>query len=92
MGALARRDFTFHYIQQYGGFSGFAPYASLSRCADAAGSAGNVDRGRIRAYLGSQVGEGMAGPYAFAPSRHRGMERASLGVYTVDNGAWTRIS
>ncbi|MEV0154824.1 ABC transporter substrate-binding protein [Micromonospora sp. NPDC050686] len=93
-GALARRDFTFRYIQLYGGFSGFAPYASdaLTLITDAARTSGTVDHGRIKAYLRTQVSEGMAGAYAFSPSRHSGMERDSLGIYQVNQGAWTRIS
>ncbi|MBY8871511.1 ABC transporter substrate-binding protein [Micromonospora sp. PLK6-60] len=93
-GALARRDFTFRYIQLYGGFNGFAPYASdaLTLITDAARTSGTVDHGRIKAYLRTQVSEGMAGAYAFSPNRHSGMERDSLGVYQVSQGAWTRIS
>ncbi|SCE75259.1 ABC transporter substrate-binding protein [Micromonospora mirobrigensis] len=92
--ALARRDFAFRYIQLYGGFSGFAPYASdaLTLVTDAARASGTVDRGRIRAFLRTQVSEGMAGAYAFSPSRHSGLERDSLGVYQVSRGAWTRVS
>ncbi|MFD2766893.1 ABC transporter substrate-binding protein [Micromonospora eburnea] len=91
---LARRDFTYSYIQRHGTFSGFAPYASdaLQLLAGAARSAGSVDRGRLRAYLQTQVTEGIAGGYAFAPIRHGGMERDSLGVYVVSQAAWTRYS
>jgi branched-chain amino acid transport system substrate-binding protein len=35
------------------------------------------------------VTEGIAGGYAFAPIRHGGMERDSLGVYVVTQGTWT---
>ncbi|WDZ86781.1 ABC transporter substrate-binding protein [Micromonospora cathayae] len=92
--ALARRDFVFRYIQRHGGFSGFAPYAAdaLRLVVDAARFAGSVDRGRLRAYLQSQVTEGIAGSYAFTPIRHGGMERDSLGEYTVNRGSWVRIS
>ncbi|WP_231933338.1 ABC transporter substrate-binding protein [Micromonospora coxensis] len=92
--ALARRDFVFRYIQQHGGFSGFAPYASdgLHLIADAARLSTSVDRGRIRAFLQTLVTDGMVGPYAFTPIRHSGLERDSLGVYTVSRGSWVRIS
>ncbi|SCF43678.1 branched-chain amino acid transport system substrate-binding protein [Micromonospora purpureochromogenes] len=92
--ALARRELVFRYIHEYGGFSGFAPYASdaLQLIADAARLAGSVDRGRLRAYLQTQVTEGMAGWYAFAPIRHGGMDRDSLGVYQLTQGSWTRVS
>ncbi|MEH1054814.1 ABC transporter substrate-binding protein [Micromonospora sp. CPCC 206171] len=92
--ALARREFVFRYIHEYGGFSGFAPYASdaLQLIADAARLASSVDRGRLRAYLQTQVTEGMAGWYAFAPIRHGGMERDSLGVYQLTQGSWARVS
>lgn len=45
--------------------------------------------GRLRAYLQTEVTEGIAGGYAFAPIRHGGMERDSLGVYVVTQGTWT---
>ncbi|MFF3866828.1 ABC transporter substrate-binding protein [Micromonospora sp. NPDC001898] len=92
--ALARRDFVYRYIQRHGGFSGFAPYASdaLQLIANAARSAASVDRGRLRAYLQNQVTEGIAGAYAFAPIRHGGMDRNSLGIYRVDHGGWVRVS
>ncbi|MCI4064208.1 ABC transporter substrate-binding protein [Micromonospora sp. R77] len=90
--ALARRDFIFRYAQRHGGFSGFAPYASdgVQLLVTAARLASSVDRGRLRAYLQTQVTEGIAGGYAFAPIRHGGMERDSLGVYRVEQGAWVR--
>ncbi|SCG41482.1 ABC transporter substrate-binding protein [Micromonospora halophytica] len=92
--ALARRDFVFRYIQQHGGFSGFAPYASdaLRLIADAARLSTSIDRGRIRAFLQTLVTDGLVGPYAFTPIRHSGFERDSLGVYTVSGGSWVRIS
>ncbi|MGC4804470.1 ABC transporter substrate-binding protein [Micromonospora sp. DT233] len=94
MAALARRDFVYRYIQRHGGFSGFAPYASdaLQLIANAARQASSVDRGRLRAYLQTQVIEGIAGAYSFAPIRHGGMDRNSLGVYRVDHGGWVRVS
>ncbi|WP_233601079.1 MULTISPECIES: ABC transporter substrate-binding protein [Micromonospora] len=87
---MARRDFTFRYLQRHGTFSGFAPYASdaLQLLASAARSASSVDRGRLRAYLQTQVTEGIAGAYAFAPIRHGGMAPDSLGVYVVSRGSW----
>ncbi|WP_320065798.1 ABC transporter substrate-binding protein [Micromonospora sp. RTGN7] len=92
--ALARRDFVYRYIQRHGGFSGFAPYASdaLQLLANAARRAASVDRGRLRAYLQTQIIEGIAGAYSFAPIRHGGMDRNSLGIYRVDHGGWVRVS
>ncbi|GLY25246.1 ABC transporter substrate-binding protein [Micromonospora sp. NBRC 101691] len=92
--ALARRDFVFRYIQRHGGFSGFAPYAAdaLRLVGEAARAAGSVDRGRLNARLQNQVTEGIAGSYVFTPIRHGGMERDSLGEYTVNRGSWVRIS
>ncbi|MDH6464262.1 hypothetical protein M2302_004459 [Micromonospora sp. A200] len=88
------RELVFRYIHAYGGFSGFAPYASddLQLVANAARLASSVDRGRRRAYLQTQVTEGMAGWYAVAPIRHGGMERDSLGVYQLTRGSWARVS
>jgi branched-chain amino acid transport system substrate-binding protein len=92
--ALARRDFIYRYAQRHGAFAGFAPYASdgLHLLASAARLASSVDRGRLRAYLQTEVTEGIAGGYAFAPIRHGGMEPDSLGVYVVSQGAWVPYS
>jgi branched-chain amino acid transport system substrate-binding protein len=92
--ALDRRDFVFRYVQRHGSFSGFAPYGAdaLRLIANSARFANSVDRGRLRAYLESQSVEGLVGSYAFTPIRHGGMEADSLGVFTVSQGAWSRIS
>ena len=94
LAALARRDFVSRYRQRYGNYSPFAPYAfdALSLIADAARHAVSVDRGRLRAYLQSQVTEGIAGGYSFTPIRHGGMDRDSLGVFSVSRGDWVRVS
>jgi branched-chain amino acid transport system substrate-binding protein len=91
---LARRDFIYRYLHQHGSFSGFAPYGAdaIRLIADAARRGKSVDRGRIRAYLATQVTEGIAGAYSFSPIRHGGMEPDSLGVFTVASGAWSRVS
>ncbi|MGI5145653.1 ABC transporter substrate-binding protein [Plantactinospora sp. CA-294935] len=91
---LDRRDFVYRYIHLHGSFSGFAPYASdsLRLIVNAARLGKSVDRGRLRAYLGNQITEGIAGAYSFAPIRHGGMEPDSLGVFTVVSGAWSRVS
>ncbi|GAB3334919.1 hypothetical protein GCM10027452_08540 [Micromonospora halotolerans] len=87
---LERRDFNYRYTQRYGTSNTFAPYASdaLQLLAASARMATSLDRGRIRAFLQSQVAEGIAGGYAFTPTRHGGMESDSLAVYVVTQGAW----
>ncbi|MFE9688903.1 ABC transporter substrate-binding protein [Micromonospora sp. NPDC005806] len=89
-----RRDFTNRYLQRHGSFKGFAPYASdaLQLLASSARMATSLDRGRLRAYLQTQVLEGIAGAYAYAPIRHGGMEPDSLAVYQVKQGSWTRYA
>jgi branched-chain amino acid transport system substrate-binding protein len=91
---LVRRDFVNRYIQKYGGFSGFAPYASdaLTMVASAARAGRSVDRGRIRVFLETQVAEGIAGSYQFAPISHGGMEADSLAVFTISSGSWQKFS
>jgi branched-chain amino acid transport system substrate-binding protein len=91
---LVRRDFVNRYIQEYGGFSGFAPYASdaLTLIAAAARAGRSVDRGRIRVFLETQVAEGIAGSYQFAPISHGGMEADSLAVFTISSGSWEKFS
>lgn len=94
LAALARRDFVSRYRRRYGNYSPFAPYAfdALSLIAEAARHAVSVDRGRLRAYLQSQVIEGIAGGYSFTPIRHGGMDRDSLGVFSISRGDWVRVS
>ncbi|MEE6259583.1 ABC transporter substrate-binding protein [Plantactinospora sonchi] len=91
---LARRDFVYRYLHEHGSFSGFAPYGAdaVRLIADAARLGKSVDRGRIRAYLATQVVEGIAGAYSFSPIRHGGMAADFLGVFTVSSGAWSRVS
>ncbi|MEU0151602.1 ABC transporter substrate-binding protein [Micromonospora fulviviridis] len=87
---LERRDFNYRYTQRYGASNTSAPYASdaLQLIAASARMAASLDRGRLRAFLQTQVAEGIAGGYAFTPSRHGGMEPDSLAVYVVAQGAW----
>ncbi|MEQ4301125.1 ABC transporter substrate-binding protein [Plantactinospora sp. B6F1] len=91
---LDRRDFVYRYIHLHGSFSGFAPYGAdaLRLIVNAARLGKSVDRGRLRAYLGNQITEGIAGAYSFAPIRHGGMEADSLGVFSVVSGSWSRVS
>lgn len=91
---LARRDFVFRYLRQYGSFSGFAPYAAdaVRLICTAARLGKSVDRGRLRAYLENQVSEGIVAAYSFTPIRHAGMEPGSLGVFQVTRGTWSRIA
>ncbi|MCZ7439842.1 ABC transporter substrate-binding protein [Micromonospora sp. WMMC241] len=94
-GALvARRDFDYRYTQRHGTSVGFAPYAAdaLQLLAAAARKATSLDRGRLRAFLQTQMNEGIAGGYAFTENRHGGMEADSLGVYQVSQGSWTRYA
>ncbi|MFG1674290.1 ABC transporter substrate-binding protein [Micromonospora sp. NPDC049282] len=94
-GALvARRDFDYRYTQRHGTSVGFAPYAAdaLQLLAAAARKATSLDRGRLRAFLQTQMAEGIAGGYAFTADRHGGMEADSLGVYQVSQGGWARYA
>ncbi|WP_433285048.1 ABC transporter substrate-binding protein [Micromonospora sp. CA-244673] len=87
---LERRDFTYRYTQRYGTSNTFAPYASdaLQLVAASARLAASLDRGRLRAFLQTQVAEGIAGGYAFTAARHGGMEPDSLAVHVLTQGAW----
>jgi branched-chain amino acid transport system substrate-binding protein len=91
---LLRREFVNRYVQRYGRFSGFAPYASdaVKLIANAARMGRSADRGRIRVYLETQVAEGIAGSYSFAPISHGGMEPDSLAVFTIAQGSWAKFA
>ncbi|MFI7071203.1 ABC transporter substrate-binding protein [Micromonospora sediminicola] len=91
---VARQDFDRRYTQRHGTSVAFAPYASdaLQLLAASARKATSLDRGRLRAFLQTQMAEGIAGGYAFTEGRHGGMEADSLGVYLVSQGSWTRYA
>ncbi|MFC0029000.1 ABC transporter substrate-binding protein [Micromonospora chaiyaphumensis] len=87
---LERRNFNDRYAQRYGRSDTFAPYASdaLQLVAESVRLATSLDRGRLRAFLQTQVAEGIAGGYAFTETRHGGMEPDSLAAYVVAQGSW----
>jgi branched-chain amino acid transport system substrate-binding protein len=94
LAGLARRAFVFRYIQLHGSFKGFAPYASdaLTMITAAARRAGNLEPGPLRDHLENMTIEGIAGSYAFSPDHHGGMGADSLALFTVERGAWARVS
>lgn len=89
----AARDFIYRYIQQYGAFSGFAPYAAdaLNLVAFAARRGVNVDPKRLRGRLEAGAVEGISGAYAFQPISHGGLEPDALVLFTAKRGAWIRL-
>ncbi len=89
----AARDFIYHYIQQYGAFSGFAPYAAdaLNLIAIAARRGVNLEPQRLRGRLEAGAVEGIAGAYAFQPISHGGLEPDALVLFTAKSGAWVRL-
>ncbi|WP_020525767.1 ABC transporter substrate-binding protein [Catelliglobosispora koreensis] len=89
----AARDFIFRYIQQYGTYSGFAPYAAdaLNLVAFAAKRAAHVDPQRLRGRLEAGAVEGIAGAYAFQPISHGGLEPDALVLFVARQGAWIRL-
>lgn len=90
----AARAFVYRYIQQYGSFSGFAPYAAdaLTLLATAARRAVSTDPQRLRGRLEGGPIEGIAGAYAFQPISHGGLEPDALIPFMVRQGAWVRLS
>jgi branched-chain amino acid transport system substrate-binding protein len=89
----AARDFVYRYIQQYGTYGGFAPYAAdaLNLVAIAAKRAVNVDPQRLRGRLEGGAVEGIAGAYAFQPISHGGLEADALVLFTARQGSWVRL-
>jgi branched-chain amino acid transport system substrate-binding protein len=89
----AARDFIYRYIQQYGTYGGFAPYAAdaLNLVAIAVKRAVNVDPQRLRGRLEGGAVEGIAGAYAFQPISHGGLEPDALVLFAARNGAWIRL-
>jgi branched-chain amino acid transport system substrate-binding protein len=90
----AARVFIYRYIQQYGAFGGFAPYAAdaLTLIATAARRGVTVDPQRLRGRLEAGSQEGIAGAYVFQPISHGGLEPDALTLFTARQGAWVRQS
>ncbi len=90
---LAARDFIYRYIQHYGTFGGFAPYAAdaLNLLAVAARRAKSLDPQRLRGRLEAGAVEGITGAYAFQPISHGGLEPDALVTFTAHQGAWVRV-
>lgn len=90
---IAARDFIYRYIQQYGSFGGFAPYAAdaLNLIAVAARRANSLDPQRLRGRLEGGAVEGITGAYAFQPISHGGLEPDALVLFMAHQGAWVRI-
>lgn len=90
---LAARDFIYRYIQQYGAFTGFAPYAAdaLNLLTVAARRATSLDPQRIRGRLEAGAMEGISGAYAFQPISHGGLEPDALVVFVAHQGEWVRV-
>ncbi|MBV1849145.1 ABC transporter substrate-binding protein [Catellatospora tritici] len=90
----AARAFIFRYIQEYGAFSGFAPYAAdaLTLVATAARRAVSTDPQRLRGRLEGGPIEGVCGAYAFQPISHGGIEPDALTLFVARQGAWVRLS
>ncbi|GIH10819.1 branched-chain amino acid ABC transporter [Rhizocola hellebori] len=89
----AARDFIYRYIQQYGAFSGFAPYAAdaLNLVAFAARRGVNLEPQRLRGRLEAGAVEGITGAYAFQPISHGGLEPDALVLFTAKGGNWVRL-
>jgi branched-chain amino acid transport system substrate-binding protein len=89
----AARDFIYRYIQQYGAFGGFAPYAAdaLNLVTVAARRGVSLDPQRLRGRLEAGAVEGIAGAYAFQPISHGGIEPDALVLFAARRGAWIRL-
>lgn len=90
----AQRTFIYRYIQQYGSFTGFAPYGAdaLTLMATAARRAVSTDPQRLRGRLEGGPIEGITGAYAFQPISHGGLEADALAPFLVRQNAWVRLS
>lgn len=89
----AARDFIYRYIQEYGTFGGFAPYAAdaLNLLAVAARRGVSLNPQRLRGRLEAGAVEAIAGAYAFQPISHGGIEPDALVLFAARRGAWIRL-
>jgi branched-chain amino acid transport system substrate-binding protein len=89
----ATRTFVNRYTQEYGTFSGCAPYASdaLALVAAAARRVSTVDPRRLRGALESTPYDGVAGAYGFSPIDHGGMAPEVLAMFQAKGRGWTRL-
>lgn len=89
----AARTFVFRFIQDYGAFSDFAPYAAdaLALLATAARRAVSTDPQRLRGRLEGGPIEGIVGAYSFQPIYHGGLEPDALAAFVARQGSWVRL-
>jgi branched-chain amino acid transport system substrate-binding protein len=89
----ATRTFVNRYTQEYGTFSGCAPYAAdaLALVAAAARRVSTVEPRRLRGALESTPYDGVAGAYGFSPIDHGGMAPEVLAMFKAKDGAWYRL-
>jgi len=87
------RLFISRYNQEYGSFSGCAPYAAdaLALVAAAARRVSTVEPRRLRGALESTPYDGVAGAYGFSPIDHGGMAPEVLSIFQAKSGAWQRL-
>jgi len=92
-GGRATRTFVNRYTQEYGTFSGCAPYAAdaLALVAAAARRVSTVDSRRLRGALESTPYDGVAGAYGFSPIDHGGMAPEVLAMFQAKGRGWTRL-
>ncbi|NUR27605.1 MAG: ABC transporter substrate-binding protein, partial [Catenulispora sp.] len=91
--ARATQSFINRYTQQFGSFSGCAPYAAdaLALVAAAVRRASSVDPRRLRGALESTPYEGVAGAYGFSPIDHGGMSPDVLAMFVAQRRTWVRL-
>jgi branched-chain amino acid transport system substrate-binding protein len=89
----AARDFIYRYIQEYGTFAGFAPYAAdaLNLLAVAARAGRSIDPQQLRERLEAGGVEAIAGAYAFQALSHSGIQPDALVLFAARGGAWIRL-
>jgi branched-chain amino acid transport system substrate-binding protein len=89
----AARAFIYRYIQRYGSFTGFAPYAAdaLTLIATAVRRGVSVDPLRLRGRLEAGAIEAISGAYNFQPISHGGLESEALALFVARQGTWSRV-
>jgi branched-chain amino acid transport system substrate-binding protein len=87
------RTFINRYNQEYGSFSGCAPYAAdaLALVAAAARRVSTIEPRRLRGALESTPYDGVAGAYGFSPIDHGGMAPEVLAMFQARNSGWQRL-
>jgi branched-chain amino acid transport system substrate-binding protein len=93
-GRIAGKRWFADYTARYGTFSGFSTYAAdaVRLITDAIGTAGGVDRARMRDAMEKAGFDGLSGQIRFTPDDHSGVLPQALTMVVARSGRWRPLA